>query len=258
MSDLLTVVLWLWGQGSTGAGWRPVYNAERVNIAARMIRANLSLPHRIVCITDMPKGVKECDTVPLWDSHPTLRPIREGGTLGAGKPNCFRRLVMFHPEHRLNLLGSSHMLHIDLDAIVTGSLDALISEHDFRIMHGYRVAKYNGSMWMLRGEAERQVFDTFDPHTAPALIKAAGYVGSDQGWISLKVDNAATYGPKDGCYQYMRLAGLDQIRIPHGMRVCFFAGGRKPWDKLLQRRGAYLHREYMKYAATPRKSATEA
>jgi len=256
MGDLLTIVFWLWGQGSTGSGWRPVYSAERVNIAARMVAANLTVPHRVVCITDMPQGITECDTLPLWDSHQSLRTIREGGKMQSGKPNCFRRLAMFDPERRRILLGSKHMLHMDLDMVVLGSLDPLISEHSFRIMHGYRVAKYNGSMWMLRGDANRHVYDSFDPDTAPALIKAAGIVGSDQGWISLQVEDAATYGPKDGCYQYMRLQGLDAIRKPEGMRLCFFAGGRKPWDRLLQRKGAYLHREYAKYAAAPRKSGS--
>jgi len=43
----LTFILWKW------TGWRKqIYTSERVNIFCRMLRANLSIPHKIICITD--------------------------------------------------------------------------------------------------------------------------------------------------------------------------------------------------------------
>jgi hypothetical protein len=50
---MLTVLTWLWLQ----EGGRTAYRAEHVNAWAAMVRRNLSLPHRIACVTDMPDGI---------------------------------------------------------------------------------------------------------------------------------------------------------------------------------------------------------
>jgi hypothetical protein len=47
---MLTVLAWYWKQ----PGGRVEYLPLHVNIWADMVRANLSMPHRICCVTDHP------------------------------------------------------------------------------------------------------------------------------------------------------------------------------------------------------------
>ena len=79
---LIHVVLWLWS-GRRFLWGR--YKAAHLNRVAAMIRENLSIPHEIVAITDMPEGIDpSIRIVPLW---PDL----------ADQGRCFRRLKLFEP-----------------------------------------------------------------------------------------------------------------------------------------------------------------
>src|SRR5690242_3543774 len=49
---MITVLTWLWHQQRG-----PSYSAAHVNIWADMVRRNLSMPHRIACVTDHPEGI---------------------------------------------------------------------------------------------------------------------------------------------------------------------------------------------------------
>src|SRR3546814_2656301 len=93
---MITIIFWLWRQEKT----RTLYTASHVNIAAAMVRRNLSMPHRIACVTDMPEGIGrsvEIITPPgefLDISNPRW---------SNGRPQCYRRLSMRSEEHTSEL-----------------------------------------------------------------------------------------------------------------------------------------------------------
>jgi hypothetical protein len=62
-----------------------------VNRIARAIKRNArAVPVRVVCVTDDPSGITECDTHPLWDDCSKLR-----NASGAHLPSCYRRLKLY-------------------------------------------------------------------------------------------------------------------------------------------------------------------
>lgn len=250
---MLTVVCWLWGNGYTGSGWRPVYTARRVNAFARMFRANCTLPYRMVCITDMPEGITECDTYPLWHEWPNLA--------RNGVPNCFRRLRLFDQAFTRDVLGAERVLHIDLDCVILKNIDDLLSigsTPGLRIVKGLRTTRYNGSMYLIEPGAYQRLWDDFDPAASPLKLKelrtpeGKKIIGSDQAWISTNVDDAATFSAEDGVYQLGQWSRTPELERRNA-RMVFFAGGFKPWHKHICRRpykADLLYQAYQRYCTS--------
>lgn len=244
---MLAVVLWLWGRGPTGPGWRAWYTAEHVNAAARMIAANLTVPHKIVCITDTPEGI-ECETYPLWKDSPEL-------VTAAGRPNCYKRLRLFEPGFIEHELGAAAVLSVDIDCVVMGNLDGLLqgpyAQVPFAIVRGHH-ALYNGSMWLVRARAWPMVWLDFNQDQAAAarLCKQAQHpdrpgqrmVGSDQVWLSLKIRHAAVWGAEHGVLFF------SQHAIAHARdtraRVWFFPGSIKPGGLQVRERLPRVYETY--------------
>lgn len=232
----ITVVVWKWN------GWRAVYNADHVNAFERMLRQHLSVPHRMLCITDDPKGVN-CETFPLWDK-PVVATLPR-------KPNCYKRLRMFS-DWAADAIGD-RFISMDLDAVIMRNIDHIIQrDDDFVILEG-RAAPYNGSLWMHRPGTRTQVWDDFDPRTSPAEAAACkrsngkSYYGSDQAWISHKLPDEAKYTHEaDGVCQFGG-AIHNGMAIQKDQSIVFFAGGLKPWDAHFAGVCPALHNEYMFY-----------
>src|SRR4051812_18068532 len=86
-----TVLAWLWLQPDSLVD----YSAQHVYIFADMVHRNLSIPHRVACVTDTPEGVDPSITI--------IPPPREFEdvripTWGEHKPQCLRRLSMFRRD----------------------------------------------------------------------------------------------------------------------------------------------------------------
>lgn len=244
---MLTVVCWLWH------GWRlGVYDAERVNLLARMLRDNTTIPYRLVCITDLPKGITECETFPLWRDTAKLKNPRD--------INCYRRLRLFDENFTRGELGAEGaVVSLDLDCVIMSNIDALLSDPaPFRAVHnGLPGMRYNGSMWKVQPGHYQELWNDFDPARTPTELKKAlgpgGYklIGSDQAWMCHKLPaDLPVWGAAEGVYQFRRafrkrtsLGGADAC-------LWFFAGGDKPWHRsTLERLGAKsLHDKYMSYA----------
>lgn len=232
----LTVVCWKWN------GWRAVYGAEHVNAMERMLKRHLSVPHRLLCITDDPKGVR-CETMPLWDK-PVVATLPR-------KPNCYKRLRMFSDWAR-DAIGD-RFLSVDLDAVIMGNIDHIAQrDEDFVILEG-RAAPYNGSLWMHRPGTRTDVWDDFNPATSPAeaakskRANGKAFYGSDQAWISHKLPGEAIYThAADGVCQF-GCAIHNGMAIPKSQSIVFFAGGLKPWDQHFASVCPALAAEYKQY-----------
>jgi hypothetical protein len=213
---VLTVLTWFWRQPEG----KTQYHAWMVNVWADMVRRNLSLPHRIACVTDTPEGLDprieiigpprdfERVRIPTWKEH---------------RPQCLRRLAMFAPDAAERF--GERFVCMDLDCVVTGPLDPLFDvPDDFRIFRGTSPARpYNGSLMLLTAGARPEVYTEFTPEAA--AVAGRRFIGSDQAWIMHRLGRGeATWGPEHG-------VGWHRSRgSPVPARILFFPGGPKPWD----------------------------
>jgi hypothetical protein len=221
---MLTIVTWLWHQKNRAILYKPEY----VNTWARMITRNVTIPHRLLCITDNANGI-EIDTFPLWEPPSVSNP-----NWGITRPQCYVRLKAFSKEMK-PVLGD-RFVSVDLDCVVTGNLDRILSkDEDFIINRGEtKKNDYNGSMWMMNTGARDQVYSQFNQAGVNQAYRN-GYMGSDQGWIRQCLGpKEKTFGNEDGVRSFVRVRNAP---LPEDTRIVFFQGSIKPWDSTAQRVG---------------------
>ena len=97
--------------------WGTKYGADYVNRLHNMVQRHLSLPHRFVCFTD--------DTTDIQTGIETF-PIPEMPIALNGPERGWKKLLTFAPT-LYDLQGTA--LFLDVDIIITGSLDAFF-EHE--------------------------------------------------------------------------------------------------------------------------------
>ncbi len=241
MSEL-TVVTFKW------SGWRDLYNYHHVNTLKKMLKEYITIPHKFVCITDNPKGMK-CDTYPLWkDVVVKNKPTHH---------DSYCRLKMFSEE--LAKIFPGWVLMMDLDVLILANIDDLITWDDFRILKG-GVSRYNGSMWLHKMGTRTYIWDTFDPITSPFEVpkyktsKGKRWVGSDQGWISVCCDGESMYDARDGVFRWStrvrklwKNKSLKKQKEVSNARVVFFPGAIKPWHGKMKRSYPDIYEEYKRW-----------
>lgn len=230
MTEPLTIMTWLWKQPNG----RTTYGPENVNIWADMVRRNLSLPHRIACVTAHPEGIdSDIDIIePPGEFEDIQLP-----TWGKEKPQCLRRISLFRPD-AASIFGK-RFVSMDMDCVIMGSLDPLFDRPEDFVMYGgtNRDRPYNGSMLMMDAGARPQVYERLTPEEA---VKAGWrYTGSDQAWISYVLGRGEkVWLQEDGIHIRDFLKdGAETTRI------LFFFGNPKPWDVLHQPRVSKFYRK---------------
>lgn len=224
---------------------REPYTARHVNALYRAVGANLSVPHRFVCLTDQPEGIA-CETMPVWPA------IKVGG-----QESCYRKVRAFDRAFQESL--GSQILCLDLDAAVVGNLDPLITDDEFRIMRGsenrlgQQCSFYNGSMWLCRSGARTKFWEWFDPPVVEQaranLIMPTGkrVEGSDQAWFSCCSPGEKVYtADEHGVVQY-HMVRRGAFPFPKDARIVFFAGQRKPWGRLVKQSHPDLAAAWARY-----------
>lgn len=228
------IVLWKWNQ----ANFRETYTSQHVNIVRDMLSRHMhDLPYRVVLVTDDPKGVGEgIDVHPLWSDYNKMR-NRSGDTL----PSCYRRLKLFDvaTQKDMGIDENERIVSLDLDTIIAGDLRPLLTkEHPFvgwavRGRHHPRV--FNGSMWMFTSRTCEHMWKNFHADKTPDRVHRAGYLGSDQSWLSYNFAR----DPASGSWAYPQavsypLEVAKRPRMVAGTSVVFFHGRRKPWHDLVK------------------------
>ena len=238
---MITFVLWKWKGRNPTAVYRPEY----VNAMAGMLHRYCSLDKRIVCVTDDASGVTGCATHQLWDDLSGLR-----NASGQHLPSCYRRLKIFDPGtlRGMGVREGDRVVSIDLDAVLTNAIDSLFLRPE-RYM-GWHVpgtrheTVYNGSMFMFTAGDLEHVWRDFNPLRSPTQALVAGYMGSDQGYLSHKLvrepwASGWTAG-RDGVLSFVRDVGRKRVK-PMSGRVVFFAGRRKPWHLDVLKEHPWIH-----------------
>jgi hypothetical protein len=220
---MITVLSWLWRQDKA----RTPYKAEHVNTWAAMVRRNLSMPHRIACVTDMPQGIDP--SVHIIQPPGDFEDI-ETSRWTNGRPRCWRRLAMFRCD-AADLFGA-RIVSMDLDCVVAGPLDPLFDRKDDLVLFKGTAANrpYNGSLMLIRAGCRPDVFDDFSQEAAVA--SGQEFCGSDQAWLAHKLGwHMPTWDHRDGVYFWGRQY-LD-ARSKLLPRLVFFPGQMKPWNARL-------------------------
>lgn len=239
-------VLWKWEQPN----FRTVYRAEHVNSMVWQLLKGGVPYDRIVCITDNPHGV-QCRTFPLWEDYSALKNIS-----GPHLPSCYRRLKIFDSKtlEDIGFKPGERVVSVDIDAVVIQKFGELFHrDEDFVGWyvpgHRHRVV-LNGSMFMFTAGQCDWLWHTFDPRTSPMMACAAGYMGSDQGYLShrllgnkdnLTIKVGGWTSIEHGVLSFVRDVRLAR-RLPRTTRVVFFAGKRKPWDPAVLRENSWIAR----------------
>ena len=215
---MITVLTWLWRQPRC----RTNYTAHHVNVWADMVRRNLSMPHRIACVTDIPEGIDPSIEIiaPPGDFVGVETP-----TWCNAKPNCFRRLAMFRRD-AAKIFGR-RFVSMDLDCVIGGPLDPLFSrKEDLVLFNGTSPKRpYNGSMMLMTAGCRPQVYEKFNPQDAAEA--GFRFLGSDQAWLAYTLGwGEATFTEADGATFWPQWQPKKKT-VP---RVLFFPGKLKPWD----------------------------
>lgn len=211
------------------------YSPDYVNVMVSMLKRNLvGVKHRIICITDDPNGVVDCETAPLWsDCHDI--PNASGPTR---LPSCYRRLRLYDRETQrdLGISDGERIAGIDLDTVVCGGLREVLETEG--IFVGWKLAAefhpwvYNGSFQMFTAGRELQrIWSDFDPIKSPLAAQRAGFKGSDQAWLSMNLvgrpGSADVPYPEFASYPlHVAKMGVFALKC----RLVFFHGRRKPWS----------------------------
>jgi hypothetical protein len=225
-----SIVVWKWfdPKHPRSVDFMPEY----YNILAAMVARNVTVPYRLICVTDNPVGLdSSIEVVPLPAHLPRI-----GSIHGDRYPSCYRRLWTFSEEAKA-VLGE-RVLSIDVDVVITDNIDHLLG-YDAKFVgwtdSRFRPAKIAGGLYFVKPGELPQVWDEFDPETSPLLTKKAGLFGSDQAWMTYMLyPCAVNMGEKDGLW-YAKWLETGQPLRPD---VCIVStpGDLKPWHWAFHRR----------------------
>lgn len=163
----------------------PEYRVEHVHALAAGVRRHLMLPHRFVCLTDL--DAAEFDPRPYCFPGFTGRFAREPYLgiepipLKHGWPGWWSKLELFSPG-----LFDGAVFYADLDTIIVGPLDDLVTGHRFTVLENFWSDQRIGSGLMAwhADEDLSRIYTRFTRVSAKAIREyVTTNAWGDQGWI---------------------------------------------------------------------------
>ena len=234
---MLTIVCYKWNKPGRGVDFRRrrvVYTAEHVNNLSAMVSRHLTIPHRFLCFTDDPTGIK-CETQLI----PAAHLLKYGG--------CWVRLWLFSKE--ACAIGEQ-VVSIDLDTVIVGSLAPLFAHSQSLAIWGNLYPKvcgpYCGSIWSLFTGSLPEVWEDFSANNLRRFklqgnkykhVDCNDWVGSDQCWIGVTVPDARVWTAEDGVLSY-RLQARGEL--PSNARIVNFHGCEDPSLSSCQRESPWI------------------
>lgn len=189
-----------------------------------MVRRNLSMPHRIACVTNIPQGIDPSIKIitPPGDFEGIVNP-----RWANGKPQCYRRLSMFRRD--AGKIFGKRLVCMDLDCVIGGPLDPLFDRKDDLVLYKGTVSNrpYNGSMMLIRAGCRPEVFEDFTQEQA--ISASSEFCGSDQAWLARKLGwGEKVWSEADGVYWFNPHYARAAQKTP--AKILFFPGRLKPWN----------------------------
>jgi hypothetical protein len=245
---VISIVTWKWHR----PGYRSIFRADAVNVLRNMFERHLKIPHRVFCVTDEPRGIDPRVEIVDITKLPSYEWLQVRNPSSPQNPSCYVRLFMF--SDKAGAIFGPRMASVDLDVVLTGDVTPIFDRDvDFAIWGGQAAMPqssilynwYNGSLFMLKAGARRQVYDRFDPRTSPRIANFAKCRGSDQGWIAYVLGpREHQLGERDGIYSYRgHIAPAGGI-LPPTARFVAFHGRHDPWHSDVQARHSWVREHY--------------
>lgn len=214
----LTFVTWQWGSD---------YTNEHVNRLYQQAVRSYVKPMRFVALTE-----SLTDLDPRVVHHPVpTRYAEVPNPLGRARPRCYRRLWAFSEDAK-HVLGRK-FVSLDLDIDIRRDITSMFADEPapFRAWKDPIPRQpFNGSIWLHRAGTHQEVWHDFDPRTSPKLAREAGYIGSDQAWLSYKLAGAPVWDKRHGVYSYSRDLCKGGVETPSDARIVVYHGPIKPWS----------------------------
>jgi hypothetical protein len=232
----LAVICFFWSDPARRRNYS--FTHDHVRVLKSMVARNLSVPHRFVCATD--DAVAGVETVALdWTTHVP-------GT-------CGLKLMAWRPD-AAEVFGAQRILLLDLDIVVTGSLDRLVERTEDIVMFrnpnyvdGGRRAFYQGSVQLIRCGARPHVWQLRQKPWAQALTNVR-FGGHEQAWLSEMLPWDEAYWDKsDGIYGAGRLGDNGETigtALPENARIVVFAGNREPSQPEMRAKHPWIEEHY--------------
>lgn len=210
--------------------WGTLYGPDYVNILHRMVKRNLTRPHRFVCFTDDATGLEAgIETFPLPPANVPHKPE----TAEWRKKSPWRKVSLFAPKLG-DLEGPA--LFLDLDIIVTGSLDPFF-EHpgELCMIENWTtpgIGVGNSSVFRFTVGAHSQVFEKYNAD--PDAL--ANTLDNEQIYVSKELASKLVYWPetwvkswKLHCLPKNKVSRLFETPVlPEGARIIAFPGSPNP------------------------------
>lgn len=258
----LHFVTWKWQQDKPVHGGG--YIAEHVNVMHDMLKRNVTLPFRHVCVTDDPSGIN-----PRVDFHPLWKDLNDKPNIcGQHLPSCYRRLRLFDPvmQREMGIKPGERIISIDLDAVIVRNTDHHWKRTERFVGWARRGSVhptvFNGSMWMFTAGDLEEIWTEFDPNTSPQEANRAGYMGSDQSWLSMKLVRQPYVGgwsPSNVISFSNDIWNKPQrTNLLRQADIIFFHGKHKPWHMEASRRHPWIKEHWRVSTTTPARRVTGA
>jgi hypothetical protein len=241
MAEQNSIVCFLWHSGNARE-----YTSKHVNYFADMVRRNMTIPYRFICVTDDTEGFD--DSIELFKLPKEVDWIKGVKTPEIQHlPSSYRRLWLFSKEAKC--LGD-RILQMDIDALIVKDLAPLfsmpddfvgwrpMSEHRAKIKPVQRAYRIGGGTWLLRTGTHTHIWENFSVDKIKE-VRHIGWRGSDQAWLSYNLaktcavfpDSMGIYHSQDGAKQWNTL--------PENARIVHFNGKVKPWHREAKKRVWY-------------------
>jgi hypothetical protein len=232
---MTNIVCWKWDDPGYVRGDKLL--PEYYNILYAMLERNITLPvWDLIVPTD--------DTTGL---NPNIVAVPQPSSLSIRSPHgnrfpaCYRRLWNFSRDAQY--LFGNRFLCIDVDVIIVRNIDAMLTRPEKFVGWtdpDFKWEKIAGGLYYMQAGAHPEVWDDFDPKTSPAIAKADGRHGSDQGWISHKLyPPDASFGRKDGAW-YAKWIPPGLNITPAEVKIVSTPGSEKPWHESLQTKHPWI------------------
>ena len=199
-----------------------VYDKDYAQRLARMVHRNLSLSHRFICLTD---GVTESE----FDTDDNI----QWEPLLHNWPGWWSKVEMWRPD----LEKYGRFLYMDLDMVVTGSLDDIASyEGDAAVTYDFGHPVPSQTVMNYTPGACREIWDTFNKN--PSYWIAEGDKMTPPFWGDQILTTKAYSGEFDN-YQELVPGQIVSYKIhcgsglPPGARLVSFHGNPKPRETSL-------------------------
>ena len=232
--------------------WGNKYPAEYVNRLYRMVKQNISIPYRFICLTENNEGVMDgIETKPI-----ALDPDLHG---------WWYKLQLFQRELH-DITGPT--LFLDLDVVIVDNIDALFTfeVNNFCIIQDLQSKDlFNSSVFRLEAGAYPEVWEDFQKDKQAIVKRLYG----DQDWVSEKITRPALW-PKEWVVSFkkqcnarskksfghfgklLRSASLLKPKgvaiIPEGAKIIYFHGKPDPDDVANSSYDMWKHAPWIKDA----------